>query len=140
MGPVTEIQDTTMPPAPSLPHILVICDHPRLARIIALNLEPFWKVGQLVVEETAEVSPLQIPLDLRLVILGLSSSEGEPLVTLHRAVSTPIAGKIPLLIVSDRAFVSRASELIWHLDYPFDSPALCLKVRDILSEATHDES
>jgi hypothetical protein len=121
--------------------LLVLSDHPTLARVIEVNLRDRWGVISLVLLD--EDGPLEIPpipTEFSLIIIGLSAASGEPLVILSRASLTPYIRQIPILIVSDRSFQSQIDDLIWHLDYPFNSDELRQKVQSILSRGASIKS
>jgi hypothetical protein len=59
-----------------------------------------------------------------LIIVSLSSQDGEPLVALQRAGLTCCIERVPILIISERAFDAEPRDLIQHLDYPFTPETL----------------
>ena len=111
--------------------ILIVSDHPRLARAIEQNLHNRWPVTGLVLENFVARQP---PTgDWALIIVSLSSQVGEPLIALQRAGLTGSIEKIPILIVSERAFDAQPHDLIQHLDYPFTPETLGRAVEQLMA-------
>ena len=102
--------------------ILIVSDHPQLAWALELNLRERWPVTRLVLKNLeATLSPAD---DWALIIVSLSSQMGEPLVALQRAGLTCCIERVPILIISERAFDAEPRDLIQHLDYPFTPETL----------------
>jgi len=114
--------------------ILVVSDHPRLARAIKQNLHNRWPVTGLVLENFVARQP---PTgEWALIIVSLSSQVGEPLIALQRAGLTCCIEQIPILIVSERAFDAQPNDLIQHLDYPFTPETLGRAVEQLMATST----
>ena len=113
---------------------LVLCDNNLLFDVIKLNLE---KVCVTVTRCEREASANRIEEqrevdDFDLIVVAISSSTGEPVVTLFNASLTEQIGHIPLLIISDRKFDPNYEGQIFHLAFPFDANELRRKVQTVL--------
>ena len=108
-----------------------------LCRAIRLSLGGSLKMEVVAVSPTPpqgkDLSAIGNHLDL--IVLAMSSPEGEPLVALVRASLAEYVGRTPLLIISDRPFAARPEEHIAHLSFPFRPDELHDKVRGILQPA-----
>ena len=117
--------------------ILIVSDHPRLARAIEQNLQSRWPVTGLVLENFVARQP---PAGAwALIIVSLSSQVGEPLVALQRAGLTHFIEQVPILIVSERAFDAAPHDLIQHLDYPFTPETLGRAVERLMATSVAPE-
>jgi DNA-binding response OmpR family regulator len=67
-----------------------------------------------------------------LIVLAVSSFNGEPVVDMVLAALAEQIGRVPLLIISDSPSRSDLENQIFHLDFPFDIHALYGKVNEIL--------
>ena len=112
---------------------LVISDHDRLARAIALVLHRCLDVEMVKLESDSLREWKPQDLDLVLIVLALSSVDSEPLVLLSRASLGAQIGQVPILIVSERAFVSDPGDHVFHVDL-HDMDKLCAKASEILRE------
>ncbi len=114
---------------------LVISDNARLVRAIALVLHSCLGVEMLELEPDS-LREWKIPqdIDLLLIVLALSSPDSEPLVLLSRASLGAKIGRVPVLIVSERAFMSDPGDHVFHVDFPYDPHQLCEKAREVLRE------
>jgi hypothetical protein len=70
--------------------------------------------------------------DFDLIVVAMSSPTSEPVVALAKASLGGRIGQVPLLIISDRPFLSDPDAQIVHLDFPFDIAGFNTKVRKIL--------
>jgi len=114
--------------------ILIVSDHPKLARAIELGLQPRRSVTWLARESREAKLP---PADgWTAIIVSLSSAIGEPLAALQRAGLTPCIGHIPILIISERSFQAGPRDLVQHLDYPFTPEALRQAVDALMAHET----
>ena len=113
---------------------LVLCDSNLLFDIIKLNLEQLtMTVTRFEREPCADRIEEQIDTDdFDLIVVAISSSTGEPIVTLFNASLTKQIGHIPLLIISDRHFDPNYEGQIFHLDFPFDANELRREVQMVL--------
>ncbi len=113
---------------------LVLCDNDLLFDIIKLNLKQV-NVEIIRFEKEPSVDPIEKLTgadDFELIIVAISSSTGEPVVTLFNASLTKHIGQIPLLIISDRKFAPNYKGQIFHLGFPFDADELRHKVQVVL--------
>jgi hypothetical protein len=113
--------------------VLVLSDNDRLSRAIELNLKySHLEVMRLALSsQVQEESQTEIG-DFDLIVMAMSSSTSEPIVTLARASLVGRIGQVPLLIISDRPFHSDPNDRVIHLDFPFDIDGLHDKVTEIL--------
>ena len=130
---VTKEQKEIMPDR----KILIVSDHPQLARAIELGLQPRQPVTWLA-RESSEAK-LPSPDGWAAIIVSLCSHIGEPLAALQRAGLTPCIGHVPILIVSERPFEAGPRDLVQHLDYPFTPEALKQAVDGLLAQATRSD-
>jgi hypothetical protein len=115
--------------------VLVLSDSDTLARVLALSLEGRFSVEVL----RRAVGPALTNRngttlgDLHLIVVALSSPSNEPVVELHRASLIEHVGQVPLLIISDKPFRTAASDMIRHLQFPFEIETLHERVRELLA-------
>lgn len=72
---------------------------------------------------------------LDLIVVAMSSQDGEPLLALIRASLADRVGRTPVLIISGRPFEARPGENIAHLRFPFRPEELYDRVTGILDRA-----
>ncbi|CAG0946972.1 hypothetical protein ANRL1_03502 [Anaerolineae bacterium] len=114
--------------------ILVISDDESVARVTELAIKrEEWVVPFVFCLSNQPAS--QLPSDkYNLIILVLRSYDLDPVVALAKASLTSYVGQIPILIISDKPFLSDASTQIYHMDFPFTTSQLNVQVRRILQE------
>lgn len=114
--------------------VLVLSDNDGLSRAIEFNLNDHLDVEVIRLAPSSQEQWVNRAKngDFDLIVLGLSSPTSEPVVALAKASLTRQIGRIPLLIISDRAFESDFEEQIIHLDFPFAVDKFRDKVRKIL--------
>jgi DNA-binding response OmpR family regulator len=113
--------------------VLVLSDNDRLSKAIELNLKySHLEVIRLALSSQGhEESQTEIG-DFDLIVMAMSSSTSEPIVTLAKASLVGRIGQVPLLIISDRPFHSDPDNRVIHLNFPFDIDGLHDKVKEIL--------
>jgi DNA-binding response OmpR family regulator len=124
--------------------VLVLSDNNGLAEAIEINLKcSHLEVEKLALRSQGQQYPEQSRRDRRfgsqvelgdfdLIVVAMSSPSSEPVVALARASLTRQIGRVPLLIISDRPFLSDPDAQIIHLDFPFEIDRLHNKVKAIL--------
>ncbi len=116
---------------------VVISDNDGLARVVELNLRI--RLGMDVVTyDPGSFRQRGGDNDLDLLVLAISSPVNEPIVELSRTSLVNSIGRVPLLIISDRPFISEPDDHIVHLDFPFSIDAFEAQVRVMLSKKNHD--
>ena len=71
-----------------------------------------------------------------LVIVAVTSENGEPIAELAEASLIHWIGKAPLLVISSRPFEPSPEFRISHLRFPFDPDQLCERARLLLQAST----
>jgi DNA-binding response OmpR family regulator len=113
--------------------VLVLSDNDRLSRAIELNLKySHLEVMRLALSSQGQEESQTEIGDFDLIVMAMSSSTSEPIVTLARASLVGQIGQVPLLIISDRPFHSDPDDQVIHLNFPFDIDGLHDKVKEIL--------
>jgi DNA-binding NarL/FixJ family response regulator len=114
--------------------ILILSDNDGLSRAIALNLNKRLNVEivRFALEPQEQWKSRTGNDHFDLIVLGMSSPASEPIAALARALLAQQVGRVPLLIISDRALASNLEGPIIHLDFPFDIDKLRGKVQEIL--------
>ena len=112
--------------------LFLLTDHALLARVVEVNLRQEWEVETRILK--AQDTPYLAPADSTpdLIIIGLSGTEGEPLMTLYAVSLLDCVGRVPILIISERPFRPWPLARLWHLTYPFTVTELQQAVRATL--------
>ncbi len=114
--------------------IVIISDNEGVAQIVQFTVGREVEMPTMLINFPIHDAP---PFDLNhcaLIILALSSVASEPVIALARASLLRYVGCVPLLIISERPFVSDQPTQIHHMDFPFTASELKSQVRQIVSE------
>jgi hypothetical protein len=118
--------------------VLVLSDNDGVARVVELA------IGQEAQTTTLLLNPdkpanARLPSEhCALIILALSSVASEPVVALARTSLACLVGQVPLLIISERPFLSDVQTHIHHMDFPFTISELSNLVHLILQSEMTD--
>jgi len=115
---------------------LVMSDNDRLARAIALTLNRCLGI-EMVDLGPGGLGEWKSPtrdVDFALIVLALSLADSEPLKLLSRASLGHRLGRVPTVIISERAFSHDLGNKIVHLSFPYDLRELCAQAGEILRE------
>jgi len=119
---------------PPRSQVLVWSDDDFLYEIIEANLRCLHLLAKRAEPEaTAQDFPFT------LLIMALSSPNSEPVVALGQAALGGLLGHIPLLIISDRPFKAAPTNLIYHLEFPFNAEKLHHTVQTLLITTSQTE-
>jgi len=118
--------------------LLVLSDNDKLFRTLELNLQGHWQATRC--QELSRDQPLARAGDYDLIVVATSFPTSEPIVMMARAGLTECIGTVPLLIISERAFIREPKTRICHLDFPFSSDMLYNAIRAALHEGPVDAS
>jgi hypothetical protein len=112
-------------PARTSKRLLILGDHHCLAKAVAADLGTLGETTTVVYATTDSVPQAPVENDgFDLIVMAMGLPYSEPLVALARASLSEAAGRVPILIVSDRHFRTDAEARISHLDYPCSATEL----------------
>ncbi len=114
--------------------VLIVSDDERVAALVEMAVRPALEPEIIITNSSTRRSGRSAGGKYDLIILALSAYDSEPVVALARAALTLEIGRVPLLIISDRAFRSDPATRIRHMPFPFTVGQLYGQVQSILQE------
>jgi hypothetical protein len=126
-----------MPLTPTLtpPHILLLSDSDKLARVIEFTLEAHGQFETHLLEQLNGWPMDTNPWDL--LLIAFSKLADTPLDILCPTSLLQWVGRRPMLIIAPCPCTYPMREHVWYLEFPFEAQTLITHVAEILSAAVN---
>jgi hypothetical protein len=113
-------------------NILILGDDARVLKVVQAALPPEYRATHAQADCIGRRTSLFRMGDFDLIVLALSSYASEPIVALGHALVSIEFGRVPILIASDRPFLSDETNCVFYTGFPFTAEQLCACVRRIM--------